>query len=137
MLLCHVLGGFEHRFRKDGIAFGGVIDKHVRDSTDKLTILHKRAATHECVKQDTTTIFEVFLAAFYLKILILTLKYAQFNFFKCISPFYCKIGEPLYALFLRFLVKTPGVRFYKNSNYFATIFTQNPPIRVESAVTLY
>ena len=46
--------GFKHIFRKDGVALGGIIDQHVGNSTDELTVLDNGTAAHECVKQDTT-----------------------------------------------------------------------------------
>ena len=56
-----------------------------------------------------------FLGVFYLKIRILTLKYARIKLFKCILPFRCRIGEPLYVCFCDFQKK--HLR-YNSTRYF-------------------
>ena len=43
------MGGFEHIFGKDAVAFGWVIDKHVSNGANQLSVLYYRASAHECV----------------------------------------------------------------------------------------
>ena len=47
--LPYTLGGLQHIFREDGVAFGGVVDKHVGDGTGEFSVLNNRRAAHECV----------------------------------------------------------------------------------------
>lgn len=95
LFLYHALCRFEHILSEDAVAAGGIVHQHVGDGADELAILYDRRAAHECVKWDTTTIFEVFLCVFYLKIRILIPKHARFNLFRCILSFRCRIANPL------------------------------------------
>ena len=46
--------GFKHIFCENGVALGGITNKHVGDGADKFAVLNDRRATHECVNMGPT-----------------------------------------------------------------------------------
>ena len=54
------LRGAQHIFNENSVSRGGIVDKHVGDSSHKLAVLDNGRAAHEC-GQEGTTLFYKFL----------------------------------------------------------------------------